>query len=39
VLCAQTPPLIEMMRSCKCSTHLIKMPTLTYNWVGSAAEA
>ena len=31
VLCAQTSTLSEMMRSCKCLTHVSKMSTLAYN--------
>jgi len=29
---AQTFPLSEMVRSCKCFPRMNKMPTLTYNW-------
>ena len=33
VLWTQTSPLSEMMRSCQCSQHVSKIPTLIYNWV------
>jgi len=35
VLCAQTFPLSEMMRSCKCFSHVSKIPTLAYNWANT----
>jgi hypothetical protein len=30
VLCFQTSPLSEVMRSCKCFPHVSKMPTLSH---------
>ena len=35
VVCAQTPPLSEMMPSCTCFPHVSKMSTLTYNRANS----
>ena len=36
VLWAQTFPLSEMMRPCKCFPQVGKMPTLTYHWMSSS---
>ena len=35
VLWAQTFPLSEMMRSCKCLPRASEIPTFTYNWTNS----
>jgi hypothetical protein len=35
VVGAQTSPLNEIMRSCECFPHVIKIPTLTYNQTNS----